>query len=372
MKKFFRLIALCAALCLLLSMSALAAEGGSQDDPVISYSYLTTTLHDSLLQDAFAVVDAGSSAAFTAFAEEAARLNREHALQNVTPVYVKGRVLLKSGDILTLSPGAQATLLAGAASANSANLVDITAGTKQPSGAALVTDHRYMKNDQSDGGLSILSETAEVFLDGVVSLAYSSATDYASMADAMYEMGLFAGTRGATTGYALEHTCTRIESLIMFLRLIGVEQEAAAFTGTHPFTDVPQGHWAYRYLAYAYAHNLAYGTSKTTFTPSRNVTAQEYLTFLLRCLHYREGTDFTYNTVLNDASQLGAFSAGEISRMNSGTFYRSRMVYLSYYALYATEQNSQKTLLLSLVDAGAVNLDNAISGAARVNGSRVR
>jgi hypothetical protein len=374
MMRITRSVALALVLCLLFS-SAVFAAGGSQDDPVISYSYLTTTLYDSLIADANALADAGKNAytgeAFTAFSRKAGELNLQNARANTDSVYVQGRILLKAGDILTLAPGAQATLLAGRASSDSSNLVDITDGVKLDGGRALALDHRYMKNDREQGGLQIDSETAEVYVDGVVSLAYSSSTDYASLADALHSMGLFSGMTGATTGYGLEKSCTRIEALIMFLRLIGVEEQAAAYTGTHPFKDVPAGHWAYRYLAYAYSQGLAYGTSTTAFSPSKNVTAQEYLTFLMRCLHYKEGTDFSYKTVLNDVTTLGVFSSREIQFINSGSFLRNRMVYLSYYTLFGTEQNSGKLLLLSLVDAGAVPESAAVAGAARIIGVRI-
>ena len=372
--KLLRSLALVLALCVFLSAVVFAA-GGSQDDPVISYSYLHSTVYDSLMADADALVKAGQNSAnamaFTAFAQRAADLNLQSAISDDGSRFIQGRILLKLGDVLILAPGAQATLIAGRASANSGNLVDITDGTKLAASKALTQDHRYMKTDQPAGGLVIESETAEVFVDGVVSLDYSSATDYASLADALYTMGLFSGMTGATTGYALERSCTRIEALIMFLRLIGAQEEAAAFTGSHPFKDVPQGHWAYRYLAYAYAKGLAYGTSTTTFAPSKTVTAQEYLTFLMRCLHYKEGTEFTYNTVLSDVPKLGVFSAREISALSTGAFLRDRMVYLSYYTLYGTEQNSGQMLLLNLVTTGAVSQSAAVTGAARVKGGRI-
>jgi hypothetical protein len=91
----------------------------------------------------------------------------------------------------------------------------------------------------------------------------------------------------------------------------------------------------------------------------------------MRCLHYKEGTDFSYKTVLNDVTTLGVFSSREIQFINSGSFLRNRMVYLSYYTLFGTEQNSGKLLLLSLVDAGAVPESAAVAGAARIIGVRI-
>ncbi|MBE6955017.1 MAG: S-layer homology domain-containing protein [Ruminococcaceae bacterium] len=373
MKRFLSLF-LALTLCFLLVGQAFMT-GGTADDPVISLSYLNNTLKQSLLEDAekyLAQTQAAQlSYLYESYATQASATNLTAAIKNTSSQHVQARLLLKSGDTLTLAPGAQVTLLAGAALSNSDNLVDITDGKKHDAYALLTHNHCYMKNDQVEGGVLITSETAEVFLNGVYSLAYSNATDYASLADALYEMGLFSGSSGAVTGYALENSCTRIQAVAMFLRLIGVSEEAQAYQGSHPFTDVPKGHWAYNQLAYAYANGLAYGTSTTTFSPDKAVTAQDYLTFLMRTLHYKEGTEFSYRTVLSDVIKLGVFSQSEITAINTGLFLRNKMVYLSYYLLFATEQQSGLSLVLQLVRQGNVSLDAAIAGAGKAIGGRI-
>lgn len=373
MKRFLSIL-LALTLCFLMVGQAFMTAG-TADDPVISLSYLNNTLKQSLLDDAKKYISESQAAQlsylYESYAAQASATNRNAAIQNSSSQFVCARLLLKSGDVLTLAPGAQATLMAGTAISNSENLVDITAGKKHAAYVELTANHCYMKNDKAEGGLIITSETAEVFLNGVYSLSYSTSTDYASLADGLYEMGLFAGSTGAVTGYALENSCTRIQAVSMFLRLIGVSDEAIAYQGSHPFTDVPKGHWAYSQLAYAYANGLAYGTSGTTFSPDKTVTAQDYLTFLMRTLHYKEGTDFSYRTVLTDVIKLGVFSQSEIAAMNTGAFLRHKMVYLSYYLLFATEQQSGLSLALQLVRQGSVSLDDAIAGAGKVIGGRI-
>lgn len=373
MKRFLSIF-LALTLCFLMVGQAFMTAG-TADDPVISLSYLNGTLKQALLEDVEAYISQTQAAQlsylFESYAGQASATNLTAALRNTSSQHVQARLLLKSGDVLTLAPGAQATLMAGSALSTSENLVDITEGLKHAAYAPLTANHCYMKNDQPDGGVIITSETAEVFLNGVYSLSYSNSTDYASLADGLYEMGLFAGSTGAVTGYALENSCTRIQSVAMFLRLIGVSEEAMAYQGSHPFTDVPKGHWAYNQLAYAYANGLAYGTSTTTFSPDKTVTAQDYLTFLMRSLHHKEGTDFSYRTVLTDVIKLGVFSQSEIAAMNTGLFLRNKMVYLSYYLLFATEQQSGLSLGLQLVRQGSVSLDDAIAGVGKAIGGRI-
>lgn len=374
MKKTLCLI-LTAVLCFLLSSQAFLT-GGTSDDPVISLSYLNGTLKQSLLSDAQAQIDAAQarqlSSLYESYATQIGIANLSAAqLSSNSSQFAQSRLLLKYGDALTLAPGTQITLLAGTASSNCPDLIDITVGQKHSANAALLVNHCYMKNDQAELGILITSETAEVFLNGVYTLSYSAATDYASLANGLYEMGLFSGTTGAVTGYALERSCTRIQALSMFLRLIGQSDEAASYQGSHPFTDVPQSHWAYNQLAYAYANGLAFGTSSTRFSPDKDVNAQDYLTFLMRALHYVEGTDFSHRTVLTDVVNLGLFSQAEIASMNTGSFLRNRMIYLSYYTLFATEQQSGLSLILHLVRQGDVSLDCAIDGAAKAVGGRI-
>jgi len=373
MKRFLSIL-LAMTLCFLMVGQAFMT-GGTADDPVISLSYLNNTLKQSLLSDAKEYISESQAAQlaylYESYAVQASSTNQTAALRNTSSQFVQDRLLLKYGDILTLAPGAQVTLMAGTAMSNSENLVDITAGEKHTAFAELTANHCYMKNDQAEGGLIITSETADLFVNGVYSLAYSNATDYASLADGLYEMGLFSGNSGAVTGYALERSCTRIQALAMFLRLIGVSEEAQAYQGTHPFTDVPKSHWAYNQLAYAYQNGLAYGTSATRFAPDKTVNAQDYLTFLMRSLHYQEGTEFSHRTVLSDVVKLGVFSQSEIAAMNTGSFLRHKMVYLSYYLLFATEQQSGLSLALQLVRQGSVSLDDAIAGAGKVIGGRI-
>lgn len=54
-------------------------------------------------------------------------------------------------------------------------------------------------------------------------------------------------------------------ALCMMLTLLSGTALAA---GQHPFTDVPQGHWAGDAVQYVYENNLMGGTDSTTFPPT--------------------------------------------------------------------------------------------------------
>ena len=113
----------------------------------------------------------------------------------------------------------------------------------------------------------------------------------ASIADALYKLGLFVGTGTDAEGkpiFELERQPTRLEALALIIRLMGLEKDAFAFTGANRFTDVPG--WGERYAAYGYHIGITVGVNdeRTLFAPNRQVTAHEFTTFLLRVLGYSE------------------------------------------------------------------------------------
>ena len=56
------------------------------------------------------------------------------------------------------------------------------------------------------------------------------------------------------TDFDLDRMPTRTEALVMFIRLLGKEDEVLAGSWSHPFTDVPS--WADKYVGYSYEKSL--------------------------------------------------------------------------------------------------------------------
>ena len=113
-------------------------------------------------------------------------------------------------------------------------------------------------------------------------------------ANGLSQLRLFKGVgtfADGTVNFDLGRPATRVEALVMLIRLLGKEAEAEAGNWKHPFTDVPA--WADKYVGYAYEKGLTKGSTATTFGTG-NATAQMYLTFVLRALGYSDaaGGDF--------------------------------------------------------------------------------
>jgi len=206
-----------------------------------------------------------------------------------------------------------------------------------------------------------------VAVDGGYKLIPAYTPSYIDLADALNRMKLFLGT---PSGYNLDRSATRLESLVMMLRLFGEEKAALAYTGGSPFTDLPE--WGKPYVAYAYNKGYTKGTSETKFTPNTAITPEQYMTFVLRALGYSDvsGGDFIWNRSLDYVNEIRLFSTAEINLIRN-PFYRDQMVYLSYYALSGRiKGGSGGTLLDRLTGSGAVSADTARDAMARVTRTR--
>jgi hypothetical protein len=101
-------------------------------------------------------------------------------------------------------------------------------------------------------------------------------------------------------------------------------------TDANPFTDVDP--WAVRYVAWAYAGGLTKGLSATEFGAHDSASARMFATFVLRALGYDDSAgDFTYETALSMAGDLGLIPAGAYDGKTD--FYRDDCVRLCYAAL---------------------------------------
>ena len=147
-------------------------------------------------------------------------------------------------------------------------------------------------------------------------------------ADKLVALHLF---RGTADGYKLDNTPTRMQGLVMLIRLLGKEEEALSRKEASPFTDLT---WGFEHAGYAYAHGLTKGTCATTFTPNSPLSATGYVTFLLRALGYSDTEgDFAWGQQMAFANSIGMMDQAAVSKLPGLTLNRGDMVDLSYAAL---------------------------------------
>ncbi len=355
-------------LVLLLAASLLgfaAAAGGDAGDPLVSLSYLQSVFLPKAGSAVQERLDASGDAVYRAVE---AGLSGSAASGGGS----WSELRLKQGDVLNISTGGQMLLLAGRATAqfDAGAVVDTTDGDELAAGAALEARHRYLAAESTSARFSVASRTAVVkYCGGFVSPS-SNTPDYNAMASALKSLSLFRGTgTGYGSGFDLELAPTRIQALVMLIRLLGEEDAALAFSASQPFKDVPQ--WADRYVAYAYACGYTNGVSATQFAPNAAASAGMYVEFVLRALGYSDTTHTDVSTAAARALESGVLTSGEKMTLEANDFLRSDVVYLSWYALDTPLCGETRLLREKLAADGVFSAEGYAAAAAGVTSARL-
>lgn len=174
-----------------------------------------------------------------------------------------------------------------------------------------------------------------------------------SLASDLKTLGLFSGV--SENDFDLERAPSRIEVLVMLIRVLGEEKAATSGEWEHPFTDVPA--WADPYVGYAYENGLTKGISDTKFgTDTAN--AETYLTFMLRALGYSDSKgDFKWDAPEALARGLGMLP----SVVDTENFLRADIVTVSYAALSMELKDSTETLAEKLIAKGMLDAETYAS-----------
>lgn len=348
----------------LLSVTLFAgAAGGDASDPLASLSYLTGVFTKTV----DAQIDEKLDASDAALLESA----QGGSLSSCAATWTETR--MKEGDVLSGSTGTNVLVLAGRVQVafSSGAVIDVTTGTAVPSGTVLTADHRYMVAEDTAALFTVTSKTAVVDYQGNYSFSYSDATDYNAMAYALKTLHLFKGSfTGYGEGFDLEVAPTRLQALIMFIRVLGEEDEALAWSGTTPFTDIAAGTQAAQYVGYAYSKGYTNGYTATTFKPAGSVNAWQYTEFVLRAMGYSSAANTDLSDTLLRARNAGVLTDGEVEMLQRDPFLRAELVYVSYYALDAAISGSYQTLGDALMEKGVFTAAERSQSWAMVPGAR--
>jgi len=358
-------IAIFIPLGILMAAAVVAFAAGDAKDPLVSLSYLTGAFTNSVESRIEEVLD-DSDAALLESAESG------EGITTSATVWTETR--LKQDDILLGTTGTNVLMLAGNGSVmyNSGAVVDVTEGTTVASGSALAANHRYMVAEDTAAAFIVDSKTAVLDYMGEYVFSYSDATDYNAMASALKTLHLFKGSfTGYGQGFDLEVAPTRLQALIMFIRVLGEEEEALAWTGTLPFTDIAKGTQAEKYVGYAYSKGYTNGYTKTEFRPAGAVNAWQYSEFMLRAMGYSSAANTNIGDALTRAQDAGMLTQGEGAYLQAETFLRAELVYISYCALQTYLPDSSLTLADQLQMKGIFSPAEWAAALASVPGPRL-
>lgn len=377
------------ALILLFSLLTSFASGvpGSAEDPVASLSYIQGTfvpkvldyLESKLLSmtsqneaNADLKISSVIGEAEKALTIDSEKLKERVAYNTYMEMLDRG-FYIDSGDssLITLKAGQRIVVIRGSSFAvlqgsaiiggrDQERVVNVSSAGETLTNSEARRNNRYIF--AGDGFISIkaISNTVKIAVIGNYQIIPEYLPQNTDIAVTLKNIDVF---RGSNVGFELDREPTRLEALILFLRLIGEEEAALSYTGSHPFSDVPKwgGGEADKYVAYAYAKGYTKGTSSTRFGASNTATLEQYLTFVLRSLGYRDGTDFDWTKSPEFSEKVGILLPFDTEKIVRRGFYRDHVVYISYYALRANLKNSSITLIESLVSKGVITRNLATS-----------
>ncbi len=372
MKKRFILLSLLLVAALLAGTAA--AAGGDAGDPLVSLDYLTKTFSAKAEQAAQDKIDAAGSAVYeSALAQWRVALGAAEDMQRVSD-WTEAR--LKHGDILSGATGTEIMLLAGEMSVqfSAGAIVDATEGNaKLTSGSELKANHHYIVAEDTAALFTVISRTAVLDYRGDYHLSLSNATtDYSAMASALKALDLFKGTDTAYgEGFDLELQPTRIQALVMLIRLLGEEDDALACTAPVTFKDIPATYWGRSYIAYAVEKGYTNGVEDNQFAPDRIATTQMYIEFVLRALGYSDTTQSDISGAAQRALTAGVITSGEKAVLEGTTFLRADVVYLSWYALEVPVAQNMQPLHTKLESMGVFTAADYQSAKKLVTGARL-
>ncbi len=332
-------------LCLLALAAVWAAAAGDAADPLASLSYLNGVFTSK--------VDAAVSSRLEGTGGRFQESGGTPPATGTAAVWTETR--LKQDDLLQAATGDGVLLLAGSGQVaySTGAVVDVTDGTVIPSGGNLALRHRYLVAEDTAANFVITSKTAVVDWQGGCTFLSSTSADYNAMAEALKALHLFQGSyTGYGQGFDLEVAPTRLQALIMFIRVLGEESEALAWNGSCPFADVQPGTNGAKYVGYAYERGYTNGYSATEFRPSGPVNARQYTEFVLRALGYSSSANTDLSDALWRGQSAGLLTEGEVAMLQQDPFLRAELVYISYYALEVQVAGTGRTLEERLMEKG--------------------
>ena len=184
---------------------------------------------------------------------------------------------------------------------------------------------------------------ALILLAGVVPSAAALEGETLRCADTLATLNLVNGTG---TDYALESPVTRAQAAVLLVRLAGAETAAAKDSWISGFRDVPA--WAHSEITYAAHQGWVTGVTVIDFKPNSTLTANAWLTMLLRMLGYSDKAgDFTVHDAPAFAQRIGL-----VTRSFTGTMTRGDVFETMVSALTFSCKDGSATVIDRLISSG--------------------
>ena len=184
--------------------------------------------------------------------------------------------------------------------------------------------------------------------------AFAAASD----AEICEALDILRGDGAGVTDTYLAKGTERYQAAILYLRLIGKEDEAIAFTGEENFDDADLIYaGGQRILAYLKANpDLGWtGVGGNKFEPTNPASAQMIYKVLLEALGYKQDVDFTWAETLDFAAEKGLSEIADVAELTNADVATALVE-----GLKAKVKDSDKTLAQKLIEKGIIDQAAAI------------
>ena len=177
----------------------------------------------------------------------------------------------------------------------------------------------------------------------------------------LYYLGILNGTGTNINGgidFALGKGLTRVESAVLAVRMMGMEEAALSMKCAHPFFDVPE--WASAYVGYLYSvgllDDLLDGVFGPTFEPNFAETSERFMSYMLYALGYRlKDGDYSYLTAAEIGRKIGICVTEKEEPLTRGG-----AALAMYNTLRTTMKNSGQMMSDMLVQKGQMQYQDAV------------
>lgn len=154
------------------------------------------------------------------------------------------------------------------------------------------------------------------------------------------EMGII---KGNSDGDLMQDKAiSRKDSVVILVRLMGAEEQAASFDG-EAFTDVPKQSYYHSYIAYAKSKGWVHGTGDGKFGMDDTITERQTIKLMLNALGY-SSTD--WNVAIDKARELGIY--GSDTPSDAKEIDRSKVFEFMLNTLNAKPKGESESLMKKL------------------------
>jgi len=173
----------------------------------------------------------------------------------------------------------------------------------------------------------------------------------------LYYLDMITGTgteKDGSISFDLQRDLTRLEAVVMAVRLMGMEAEALSGKYTHTYTDVPE--WAAGYVGYLNSCGLLETNASGLFNPSAPASPASFMSYMLYALGYRiQSGDYNLLSVMTQARAAGICQTADDQPLTRGD-----AIVAMYNTLRANRKGSSLLLSEQLVKDGTMAYTDAV------------